>query len=73
MSDTPLVVKWHQIGSQVEVKWLCIGRKVISVVFHCLSGITVEVKLHSIGNGLVELFSIGTKVVSVCGFPLVIK
>ena len=21
LSDTPLVVKWHQIGSQVEVKW----------------------------------------------------
>ena len=21
LSDTPPVVKWHQIGSQVEVKW----------------------------------------------------
>ena len=47
------------------VEWLSIGRKVISVVFHCLSSNTVEVKWHCIGNRLVEWLSIGRKVISV--------
>ena len=44
--------KWLCIGNGLD-EWLSIESKVISVVFYCLSGTTVEVEWQSSGIGLV--------------------
>ena len=52
-----VALQWKSIGPALAIdffKLLSIGRNVISEVFYCPSCITVAVKWHSIGVGLVE-------------------
>ena len=62
-----MAVKWQWISNGLD-EWLSIGRKVILVVFYCLSGTTVAVKWNCICNGLVDWLSIGSKVLSLVFF-----